>query len=579
MKQLLFFCVLAMITAAPVVQGEVPNTISYQGFITENGDTLTGNHNFRFNIYDAETVGDLLWTENHTGVMLNGGLFHVILGNSTSLAAIAFDQPYWFGIEVDGGQELPCIEMASSAYSLNARTVMDDAVTSAKIADGAILFEDIGANGATADNHIMKWNGSSWGIDIDQTGGVTSHWNVSSDVLSTNSKWGIARGGSGNTYFDNVTTHVNLGSNSTTWGNSATVGGGYRNYADVYSTVAGGESDTASDEHCFIGGGLRNTASGGMSTVCGGQDNTASEFASFIGGGKSNSTVGARSTIGGGVNNSISGEYATISGGTGNDAGYRATIGGGQSNDAGHTSTVGGGMNNNAGDYYCTVGGGRDNTASGEESTVAGGGYSVASGDYSTVGGGEYNTASGYCSVVPGGCDNSAKGNNSFAGGSGARASHEGTFVWADATGEELHSTEPNQFLIRASGGAKVYSNTDQSAGVTIHAGASAWAVNSDRNLKENFAPVDGRHILEKISALPIAEWNYKTQSESIKHIGPVAQDFYALFGLGDDNVTISTIDPAGVALAGIRELIKENRELRKIIEEMKADIAKLQNR
>ncbi len=46
-----------------------------------------------------------------------------------------------------------------------------------------------------------------------------------------------------------------------------------------------------------------------------------------------------------------------------------------------------------------------------------------------------------------------------------------------------------------------------------------------------------------------------------------MAQDFKAAFNLGIDNKTISTIDPAGVALAAIQELIKENTELRKRIE------------
>lgn len=56
-----------------------------------------------------------------------------------------------------------------------------------------------------------------------------------------------------------------------------------------------------------------------------------------------------------------------------------------------------------------------------------------------------------------------------------------------------------------------------------------------------------------------------------------MAQDFYAAFGLGDDEKTISTIDPAGVALAAIKGLIEENKELRTKNEELTARLHRLE--
>jgi hypothetical protein len=51
-------------------------------------------------------------------------------------------------------------------------------------------------------------------------------------------------------------------------------------------------------------------------------------------------------------------------------------------------------------------------------------------------------------------------------------------------------------------------------------------------------------------------EWNYKSQNPGIRHIGPFAEDFHALFGLdGDDDKMISTVDPSGVALVGVKAL------------------------
>lgn len=81
------------------------------------------------------------------------------------------------------------------------------------------------------------------------------------------------------------------------------------------------------------------------------------------------------------------------------------------------------------------------------------------------------------------------------------------------------------------------------------------WVNASSRDLKENFATVSPQTILEKIASLPIYSWNYKLQNASSTHIGPVAQDFYSAFSLGNSSTSISTIDPAGVALAGIQGL------------------------
>ena len=56
--------------------------------------------------------------------------------------------------------------------------------------------------------------------------------------------------------------------------------------------------------------------------------------------------------------------------------------------------------------------------------------------------------------------------------------------------------------------------------------------------------------ILDK---LKIKSWNYISQPKDIRHIGPMAQDFHALFGIGENNITISTGDIDGVILAGIK--------------------------
>lgn len=98
--------------------------------------------------------------------------------------------------------------------------------------------------------------------------------------------------------------------------------------------------------------------------------------------------------------------------------------------------------------------------------------------------------------------------------------------------------------------------NPIELAGGAFSDGAT-WSNASDYNLKANFASLNVDEILGKIASLPITEWNYKSDDVSVRHIGPMAQDFYAAFNLGGSDTSISTIDPSGVALVGIQALNK----------------------
>ncbi len=102
------------------------------------------------------------------------------------------------------------------------------------------------------------------------------------------------------------------------------------------------------------------------------------------------------------------------------------------------------------------------------------------------------------------------------------------------------------------------------------------WVNASDRESKENFQPVDPQTLLAGISQLPISQWSYKNDATGATHIGPTAQDFYRLFGLGSSDKTISTIDPSGVALAAIQELSKQLKTKDQQLADLKAEIEAL---
>ncbi len=72
--------------------------------------------------------------------------------------------------------------------------------------------------------------------------------------------------------------------------------------------------------------------------------------------------------------------------------------------------------------------------------------------------------------------------------------------------------------------------------------------------MKTNIAPLDDDAILGKVATLPISSWSY-TSEHGVRHVGPMAQDFYAAFNVGEDDKHIASIDEDGVALAAIKAM------------------------
>jgi hypothetical protein len=289
---------------------------------------------------------------------------------------------------------------------------------------------------------------------------------------------------------------------------------------------------------------------------------------------------GTDATVSGGNNNLASQSGATVGGGFSNIADSNgATVGGGFLNNSGSPfTTISGGAHNAATDSYASIGGGRYHTASNNYATVAGGNNNDATGWGATVGGGRYNEASSYHATVPGGSRNTASADYAFAAGRKARAEHDGAFVWGDSHSAGLFdpgikvSSAADEFNVYASGGARIFSNTAATAGVLLAPGGNSWSAVSDRDAKEHFTPVDVRAVLDAVAVLPITTWNYKSQDDAVRHMGPMAQDFRAAFGLGVSDTLIDTIDPDGVALAAIQGL-------HQVVVEKDAEIAELRSR
>jgi hypothetical protein len=267
------------------------------------------------------------------------------------------------------------------------------------------------------------------------------------------------------------------------------------------------------------------------------------------------------------------------------------TVGGGEQNEAGDNSgstcdasfaTVAGGGFNTASGYASTVAGGDNNTASGPASIVAGGELNTASGDHSTVVGGVNNTASGQLSFVAGGVGNEAFGDFSFAAGQNAVTTDSGAFLWCASGGTQCGSAGTNSFEVAVYGPIFFYDGPNGS-GCNLSAGGGSWNCSSDRNLKDNIVPIDSRSVLERVAHLPITQWKMKAEPAGRKHIGPMAQDFYAAFRLGDSDRYIALGDGQGVALAAIQALYQvvqekdgQVRKLRQQLQVVRATEAQL---
>jgi hypothetical protein len=363
-------------------------------------------------------------------------------------------------------------------------------------------------------------------------------------------------------------------------------GGGFNNISlsSTASVIAGGLGNNLVGYQSVIGGGVENLVYGGSSVIGGGGHNTNASIISFIGGGQYNfiGSGGDCSTVGGGHSNTIGEDtqHAFIGGGKENSLAYATSF-----------SSITSGWSNHVAErvFASVIGGGMQNTNAAGSSVIAGGFHNLIServqfqGGGAVIGGGGKNTVAGAFASVSGGLSNRAEGNFSFAGGRRAKADHAGTFVWGDSTDADVTSSGDNQFVARAAGGVAFFTSSNLTSGAYLAPGGGSWATLSDRDAKENVKSVDSRVVLEAVCALPLATWNYKAQDQAIRHIGPMAQDFHAAFGVGEDERHIASVDADGVALAAIQALNQkleernvEIQQLKKALVQLKAMVADL---
>ncbi|HXF49640.1 MAG TPA: tail fiber domain-containing protein [Verrucomicrobiae bacterium] len=547
MKRILTVSMLTALAAlwTMAVFAAVPQLINFQSILRDGSGipVADSTYSVTFTIYNAASGGTNLWTETQSVTTANG-LFAVLLGSANPVPDSAFnDSVRYLGVQVGADPEMtPRQQIVSTAYSFRV----------------AHFIPNYGIN----NTFIGQYAGNL---------GMAGRNNTGSGIGA------LVRNNTGSENTANGTFALlnnNAGSSNTACGYSALAYNisGYNNTASGAEALANNTS------------GFYNTASGyrALYNNTTGSDNTASGVGALF-----SNTTGYSNTANGsgalysnttGIDNTASGDDALSrnTGGNGNTAYGVAAL---NSNTTGGANTASGKealFNNTIGNHNTASGAsalysnttGIDNTASGYlalgNNTT--GSYNIASGFSALSGntGGGGNTALGY-----GALSGNATGNLNTAIGYGANVAIS-TMTNATAIGANA--------IVDASDKIRLGNSA-----VTVLECQVGLTVVSDKNEKENFRPVDGEEVLEKLRKLELSSWNYKGHDpKQFRHYGPMAQDFFAAFG--DDGVgkigtetTLNSGDVAGILMAAVQALGDENAELKSRMEQLEKKLKELQ--
>ncbi|MGO8929762.1 MAG: tail fiber domain-containing protein [Limisphaerales bacterium] len=590
---------------------------TYQGQLQNNGSPASGTYNLTFSLFDTDTSGVLVaGPVTNNGVLVSNGLFTVLVdfgpGAFTGATnwleiAVATNRASTF-TTLTPRQPLtptPYAIYAESASGLNG-TLSASQLTSIGNANGGSVNFFVGPSG----------NSTTSGYDNTANGVAALSSNTTGIFNTANGSFALSanRNGSFNTangaqaLVFNTTGYDNTANGfyslySNTNGNYNTADGVEALYANTsgdnnialgyqagYDITTGsynidiGNMGVAGDNNIIrIGSGQSQTFIAGLINGNGGgltNLNVSAAQLTSIGntnGGSGNFFVGpsGNSTMSGG-GNTANGAYALYSNMNGNfntANGYAAL----SSNTNGSYNTANGAsalLMNTTGSYNTADGeialwfntSGNNNTANGCQALASNtnGSYNTANGFsalYSNTSGSE-NTAAGVWALVS---NTTGSGNIALGFEAGGNISTGSYNIDIGNTGA---ASDNNIIRIGASQTATYLAGT---------AYANGFALSSDRDAKENFTAVNAREVLAKVASLPVTEWNYKTDSKAVQHIGPMAQDFQAAFQLGTDNKHISVVDEGGVALAAIQGLNQKLNEKDAEIQKLEKKLDELQ--
>lgn len=166
MKRLQILIIICSLLPIKLMFGQAPAIINVQGVLTDANSMLVpnGNYTLTFRLYGTSQDPTVLWTEKQVDLAVQSGVFNASLGKINPLN-IPFDKPYFLSIQLGQEAEMsPRIEMTSTPYSMMAKNVENNSITTQKIQNNAITLDKIAPpiissiNGLINDGGDIKLN-------------------------------------------------------------------------------------------------------------------------------------------------------------------------------------------------------------------------------------------------------------------------------------------------------------------------------------------------------------------------------------------------------------------------------------
>jgi trimeric autotransporter adhesin len=538
------FCVLfSALGFSAFAQG---TAFTYQGRLMVAGVPANGSYDFRTAVVDSdnETALTLAGPRTNSAVLVSNGLFNLTLdfGEAAFTGASVWLE---LGVRPSGGGSfntlVPRQPVTSAPYAIKAANAMT-------VNMGAISNPSFVGTTTSAPLALQVSNTVGLRLEYPTLGTVPNLVGGSSgNSVGASTQGAVIAGGAGNA----------MG----IFNAYSAIGGGQGNniaQGSSFSTISGGALNTIGQNSIYsaIGGGDENSigANGGASVIGGGQGNSISPNAAFavIPGGQFN-TVGTGAI------------YAFAAGRRAN-ASHPGTFVWADSKNADFASA-----SSNQFLIRASGGVGINMTDPEAELHVFRGSAGVVSATSSTLLAVENNTNAFIQLLTPA---------NSFSGLLfGSPVDSFDASVRYNSFGNRELAFRPGgnstRMIILTNGNVGIGNNFPTER---LHVAGNILATgtitpSSDRNLKKHFAPVDVESVLDRVAALPLQQWTYEAEDDAIRHLGPMAQDFHAAFGLGANDTTIATVDADGVALAAIQGL---NAKVESGTQQAKAEMAQL---